>query len=627
MKKTFKNITKLGILLFGISLGITSCQKDDAVVSETPVEQHGFTLTKITPTIINNDLDLVTVLERITPKKTKSSNSERAYYNEAYGFEIDTEEGVLIEDNITGLKHYTFAILNNDIDAPLQNVIIKENLDGTYSSFITEYNFTERDYYTNENIDKSNVKYFPINIDANSILNESNNSTNRCIAPHYECLEVWVTTTTTEQIYPDCPNNEDGPHEHQNGYVCQDTTVTIYTDVLLGSDCSWTAASGCGGETTTTGTTSGTSGSSGGSDAPDDGLPTLGDTIVTTPVLTSAEIRGIYNPFINEILPPLVKECIELKPNSADIFAAVKTFLTTIPDGMTYEEYTNDSPQLQANNAFANEALASICEGGEVDYVDVIVLDETFKNNQKLKCVYDKLKGLSSTVFNDIINDHFDSSKNSKITFSVDNITTGEDAQTRQNTTSSGVAFYDIVIDTDFANNASALEIALTLIHESIHAELLDRCFQLGLINSASYNPTTGQAMVIFNSSPTVFSTESAIYNQLLIEYNAYPPSSSGDWNHDLFNVLHYRTKIIQNLMNIHPWLNDTANDFLNNVNNDPFIIGGPYTLEQLLNYISWIGLEDTQEYNSTIINNILETSKKVYIQGAARSEYTHDCN
>ena len=151
MKKIFKNYFKLGILLFGISMTIISCQKDDSIVRETPVEQSKFTLTKVNSTIINNDLNLVATLDKITPQKTKTSNSERAYYNEAYGFEIDTEEGVLIEDNTTGLKHYTFAILNRTPDELLQNVLIKENLDGTYSCFITEYAFTEKNYLTNTN--------------------------------------------------------------------------------------------------------------------------------------------------------------------------------------------------------------------------------------------------------------------------------------------------------------------------------------------------------------------------------------------------------------------------------------------------------------------------------------------
>lgn len=80
-------------------------------------------------------------------------------------------------------------------------------------------------------------------------------------------------------------------------------------------------------------------------------------------------------------------------------------------------------------------------------------------------------------------------------------------------------------------------------------------------------------------------------------------------------------------MVEIHPWLNDNSNDFLSNVNNDPFIVGGSYTLEQLMGYISWIGLEGTQDYQNTISNNALELSKKIYVQGVARAKYTNTCN
>jgi len=368
MKKTFKNITKLGILFFGISLAITSCQKDDNVVSETPVKQNKFTVTKVNSTIINNDFNLVTTLDKITPQKTKTSNSERVYYNEIYGFEIDTNQGVLIEDNTTGLKHYTFAILNSHLDSPAQNIIIKENLDGAYSSFISEYTFTEREYYANPNIDKSNVMYFPIDLDANLILNDT---TSRCIAPHWRCLEVWgveVSYAPYDGDLTDCTQAE-----YEAG-TCIDR-VPIYTDVLEARECWYDLGSGCGGGGTTSGTT-GTPGSSGptglngsGSD-PDDGLPELGandNPIVTTPIFTKAEVKLIIQPFMDE-LDPQIKECIDDNPQSEEIYASINTYITNIPEGMTLSEYTSSS-QLQTNTAFATEALTAIC-AGEVDTLE-----------------------------------------------------------------------------------------------------------------------------------------------------------------------------------------------------------------------------------------------------------------
>jgi hypothetical protein len=79
-------------------------------------------------------------------------------------------------------------------------------------------------------------------------------------------------------------------------------------------------------------------------------------------------------------------------------------------------------------------------------------------------------------------------------------------------------------------------------------------------------------------------------------------------------------------LLTLHPLLNDLNNDFLTNVTNDPNQVYGSFTLQELMNYISWIGLEGTQEY-STAINNIpTELNRMTYSELAANSKYTHNC-
>ena len=73
--------------------------------------------------------------------------------------------------------------------------------------------------------------------------------------------------------------------------------------------------------------------------------------------------------------------------------------------------------------------------------------------------------------------------------------------------------------------------------------------------------------------------------------------------------------------------INDPANDFLSNVNNDNMNFFGNFTLEQLMDYISWIGLEGTQDFINNIQNNPLEQTKKNYVENAARAKFTHECN
>ena len=70
-----------------------------------------------------------------------------------------------------------------------------------------------------------------------------------------------------------------------------------------------------------------------------------------------------------------------------------------------------------------------------------------------------------------------------------------------------------------------------------------------------------------------------------------------------------------QNLVDIHPWLNDSSNDFLTNVNNDTSNLYGNFTIQQLMDYVTQIGLESTQVFINTIQNNPLEQTKKNFVE------------
>lgn len=159
------------------------------------------------------------------------------------------------------------------------------------------------------------------------------------------------------------------------------------------------------------------------------------------------------------------------------------------------------------------------------------------------------------------------------------------------------------------------------LIHESIHAELLDRCVQLGIIDAFDTNGNPN-----FTNTSTIYTTYDSLFAILVNEYKNFG-GVNPQWNHDLFTVLNYRTEMTQNLVDIHPWLNDTSSDFLDNVNSDPLNFYGNFTLQQLMDYISWIGLEGTQQFANDIQSNPLEQTKKNYVENAARSQYSNNCN
>lgn len=197
---------------------------------------------------------------------------------------------------------------------------------------------------------------------------------------------------------------------------------------------------------------------------------------------------------------------------------------------------------------FVELAIEAMLENGEVDWANEVILDSTFVSNEKTKCVYNKLKNLSNTVFNDIINDHFDSSKNAHIRFEVGNTPGGEDAVNLPYIGNpidvSSTSNYRIVINSNIVNNLSTIELALYIIHESIHAELIERCFRLGLISAITFD-NNGLPKVYFNSNPSLsFDTPNALYSALASHY--YNNGQNSQWNHDLFTVGNYRTKMTE---------------------------------------------------------------------------------
>lgn len=184
----------------------------------------------------------------------------------------------------------------------------------------------------------------------------------------------------------------------------------------------------------------------------------------------------------------------------------------------------------------------------------------------------------------------------------------------------------NIRINPNILQNATTLEIARMLIHEIIHAELINRCIELGFIESMN-----SLGNVIFVDDPINNTIQEIIFNFLLTKYNAFEPSSSPNtnpnWNHDLFNAVNYRLSLAQDLVNIHPLLNDTNNDFLNLINNNPNNVGGTYTLDEVMNYISWIGLEGTSDYLNSIVNTQAELNNLNFIKSVLRDDYNMNCN
>jgi hypothetical protein len=662
MKIKIKTYLKLGILLFGVSFILVNCQKEESFNEDTPtpaVNESDIQINRLSLTDLKNNKQLSTTFNKFEKHLdvVKRSNTMAKINSSDDSFVILTDE--ILQTTTSTSETYTFKIETPSYpDATFENFVIEKipdeelfNLyifsyytiifdDNSSLSIIlsvrkiheSEINMDDFDGFleTNRmlmiggclyNVDENNnptgepIWCFGTSGGDGDGASTGNNSNSTGDTVQYisngngSCTKYIQTTgpmgfavTLIEYNVP-CPDNTndstDNSNNNNNGdnSTGDNNNTDNVNDPHFNDDAvSQTGATGSSSSSNTPNTTVVAT------------IPTVPPEMVIRDCLGDIMLSGTSNVDISGWLDnaTVVQE------------KAVANYLNSNSSNPLADGDTNcDDPVALG---FVELAIEAMLENGEVDWANEVILDSTFVSNEKTKCVYNKLKNLSNTVFNDIINDHFDSSKNAHIRFKITTPPLGLDAFTK-GSTYNGKSFFEIQLDPTVVANASTIEIALMIIHESIHAELLDRCVQLGIINAFDSNGNPN-----FTNTSITYTTYDSLFAILVYQYKNYNGGNS-QWNHDLFTVLDYRTKMAQNLVDIHTGLNDPANDFLSNVNNDPLNSFGNFTLEQLMDYISWIGLEGTQDFINNIQNNSLEQTKKNYIENAAREKYTQNCN
>lgn len=140
MNQNFKTYIKLGVLLFGITVLITACQKEKLNDLETPkntLESYKVTslekLTELQPTIEN--------VKRITPKTSGLARN----FNDFVPLEnIDADKVIQYTDS-TGYSTYTFKIIGDENSINFENFHLLETEEG-FIGYILSYEPNE-DWY------------------------------------------------------------------------------------------------------------------------------------------------------------------------------------------------------------------------------------------------------------------------------------------------------------------------------------------------------------------------------------------------------------------------------------------------------------------------------------------------
>ena len=280
-----------------------------------------------------------------------------------------------------------------------------------------------------------------------------------------------------------------------------------------------------------------------------------------------------------------------------------------------------------ADKAFLLEAVKTLKTGGSVNLANEIIIDASIENNPKVKCVLQKLLNLDMGAnFKKTIVDMFGSRDKSNLKFMIGNLPPVYDAVTTGNVPYifPGNKLYTVTLNSSFVNSASPLEIAMHLLHETIHVELVERCLELGIITGITYQPNYDARILFSNGTNMSLNSNAAVLNSLIHYYNTY--GGATEWNHNIMTALNYQDVIEHDLLQVYPTLNDPANDFLSNINNDPQNTNGNFTLPQAMHYLSWTGLEGTQAYQTNVANIPAELNKKNYISIASRTKFTQNC-
>lgn len=190
-KNKLKHLLKFGILLFGVSLFIISCQKDDETYElESKTPKSNLNITTVRTNDIENNSNLMRVINK-AKKKVSDNKTNKTVYNAEYDFTINTDYAKVIENN--GLKNYTFGVYRTLDNGLLENLLLEEQADSTFKVSLVQYNITNSEKNSLINgqvVDLENkITFIAIDDISDTIFCKVNSDAETCIVYSYEWVE------------------------------------------------------------------------------------------------------------------------------------------------------------------------------------------------------------------------------------------------------------------------------------------------------------------------------------------------------------------------------------------------------------------------------------------------------
>ncbi len=493
---------KLLLIAFIAILTIVACEKDlydGAIQQEKQINIKPISLEKFNSKI--RQMKNRPEIERFMVSSRNGSALSRT--ESTSEFEIITDE---IKEITQGdYTSYTMYLKTPDTTNNIYNITIEE-IDGNSSFFITKYIpttywlenkdlpfdgeiITYRESNTNssgantlqEYLDLINGELYPSGGGGGGISGTGNNTST---SYPYDCNGIVYETTIVTEIKCGCGHNWqdlltgvcDGCRDYLPKYPSLSTTTT-YQCIPISSNPSGTG-------NTTGGNTLGGGGSGSGTSTggTSTGAITGSITTIVDPTEECNAPRGDLNNdcILDDEESNFVTFLDNLSPEKKQLVNGDDNIKMTVFNYLVNQNWNIESVQ------FIEDALQTLCNGGNVDFTLQIILDPSFKNNPCLKGVYDTMIQNSPTANNYLNN--FDSSMSvANLIFASSNT-----LSPTSNAVTNPPQNYLISITFNSNNlNRPELSIARTFIHELIHAEIFRKL--LSISNHPSINLTLSE--------------------------------------------------------------------------------------------------------------------------------------
>src|SRR5690554_5502217 len=162
-----KSKLKQFLLIILSFIALWACQQDDLYNNESSSLDSKGMVKKMSLKDLNKDSEAYRILERFRPSDKKDNVLFKNIVQTDYGFSVDTDEFLYIEDN--DKNSYTFRVYRDDNTNELENLVLNYNSETeSYDTFLIEYLVENDDYQNilnNQEIDdfssKTKVTFLP----------------------------------------------------------------------------------------------------------------------------------------------------------------------------------------------------------------------------------------------------------------------------------------------------------------------------------------------------------------------------------------------------------------------------------------------------------------------------------